>query len=63
MYLSVSNDVLIAAAKAFGITEFINPNDSKEPVQQVILEPRERADASINIYSERNKDLSSQPVQ
>ncbi|XP_062027361.1 alcohol dehydrogenase-like 6 [Rosa rugosa] len=23
-------------AKAFGITEFINPNDSKEPVQQVI---------------------------
>ncbi|KAB2633823.1 alcohol dehydrogenase-like 6 [Pyrus ussuriensis x Pyrus communis] len=24
-------------AKAFGITEFINPNDSKEPIQQVIL--------------------------
>ncbi|KAL6178333.1 hypothetical protein ACLB2K_049851 [Fragaria x ananassa] len=24
------------SAKAFGITEFINPNDSKEPVQQVI---------------------------
>ncbi|KAM1452588.1 hypothetical protein ACFX2I_039531 [Malus domestica] len=23
-------------AKAFGITEFINPNDSKEPIQQVI---------------------------
>lgn len=43
MYFSVSNDGLIGAAKAFGITEFINPNDSKEPVQQVIVELRKIA--------------------
>lgn len=37
MYALVNNDALTGAAKAFGITEFINPNDSKEPIQQVML--------------------------
>ena len=26
----------MVAAKAFGVTEFLNPNDNNEPVQQVL---------------------------
>ncbi|RXH77131.1 hypothetical protein DVH24_023405 [Malus domestica] len=34
--LSSFDHLLNPSAKAFGITEFIKPNDSKEPIQQVI---------------------------
>ncbi|KAJ6402275.1 hypothetical protein OIU84_014377 [Salix udensis] len=34
--LDINGDSLMGSAKDFGITEFINPNDCNEPIQQVI---------------------------
>lgn len=43
---------LICAAKDFGVTEFINPNDHDEPIQQVIdnLTKLLRLETSFFIY-------------
>lgn len=30
--------VVMVAAKAFGVTEFLNPKDCKEPIQQVFIQ-------------------------